>query len=398
MIRRTRFLLILATLLLFTVSCSGGVNGDDDAVKLDSLKTPERLEIESKAVFEKTQRLGPMGMAVAELQNKAPNLTDEEKAELEDKRESLRENLQEIESAKIKITDIDVIGAIFDKIRETAARYTEDVNDDSWQESEYFRVFAYYDGDTISLATHGGENLYTVSDGYILSFYVCEDDTLIFSDGAVEPKVLTIQFDYDWFESKLAGCTFTETNDTDEKAGLTPLTAEELIYFNGNEFFNGEYMNIRNQFLSSLYDAPEKIDLFRLFYCGSGLKETLTEAEKTAVVAYNGWDMEPDCACEKISRTNMDAVLTKYLGLTLADTDKIGLNDFTYLKEYDAYYYYHGDTNYRMEITFSGGEREGDIIRLFYNDTYMTGGSKVLTLREKDGGYLFVSNQKVPKS
>jgi len=31
-------------------------------------------------------------MEMAELQNKAPNLTDEEKAELEDKRESLREN------------------------------------------------------------------------------------------------------------------------------------------------------------------------------------------------------------------------------------------------------------------------------------------------------------------
>jgi hypothetical protein len=66
------------------------------------------------------------------------------------------------------------------------------------------------------------------------------------------------------------------------------------------------------------------------------------------------------------------------------------------LKEYDAYYHYHGDTNYRMKITFSSGEREGNIIRLFYNDTFMAGGGdKVLTLREKEAvGYLFVSNQK----
>ncbi len=198
MVRQTYFLPIFAVLLLITVSCSSSMNGD--AVKLDHLKTPERLEVESKAVFEKTQQLGPLGMAMAELQNKAPDLTDEEKAELEDKRGSLRENLQEIESAKIKITDIDVIGAIFDKIREATARYTEDMDDSTWKESEYFRVAAYYDGDAISLATHGGDNLYTVSDGYILSFYVCEDGTLIFSDGAAEPKALTIQFDYDWFQ------------------------------------------------------------------------------------------------------------------------------------------------------------------------------------------------------
>ncbi|MGI6697648.1 MAG: hypothetical protein ACOX3Y_03405 [Clostridia bacterium] len=200
MVRQTYFLLILTILLLLTVSCSGSVNGDADTVKLDSLKTPERLEVECKAVSDKIQQLGPMGMTVGELQNKAPGLTDEEKAELENKRKSLQENLQEIESAKIKITDKDVLGAIFDKIREVKASYLEDMDDSTWQEPEFFRVFAYYDGDAISLATHGGDNLYTVSDGYVLSFFVCEDDTLIFSDGAAEPKALIIQFDYDWFQ------------------------------------------------------------------------------------------------------------------------------------------------------------------------------------------------------
>jgi hypothetical protein len=90
----------------------------------------------------------------------------------------------------------------------------------------------------------------------------------------------------------------------------------------------------------------------------------------------------------------MDAVLMKYTGLTLADTDKIGLETFTYVKDYDAYYYYHGDTNYRNRVTFSRGEREGDIIRLYYNDGFIGDGEKVLTLREKDNQYLFVSHQK----
>ncbi|HZX21478.1 MAG TPA: M56 family metallopeptidase [Clostridia bacterium] len=174
-----------------------------------------------------------------------------------------------------------------------------------------------------------------------------------------------------------------------------PLTAEELGYFNSDEFFNGEYMNIRNQFLSSLYNIPEKIHLFNLFYCGSGLGEIPTEAEKSAIVKYNNWDMEPDCACTKISRANMDAVLTKYMGLTLADTEGIGLGDFTYLEQYDAYYVYHGDTNYRMQVSFSGGEREGDTIRLSYDDSFTNEGEIVLTLREQGDTYIFVSNEKV---
>lgn len=195
--------------------------------------------------------------------------------------------------------------------------------------------------------------------------------------------------------SAVGGCTSVGDSNQSMSPRITLLTAEEIEYFNGDEFFNGEYMNIRNQFLSSLYDAPEKVDLFQLFYCGSGIEETLTETEKAAVVAYNGWDMEPDCACTKISRSNMDAVLSEYMGLTLSDTEKIGLENLTYLEEYDAYYYYHGDTNYRMMISFSGGERENNIIRLFYDDQFMSDGEKVLTLREQDGRYLFVSNEKI---
>ncbi len=192
----------------------------------------------------------------------------------------------------------------------------------------------------------------------------------------------------------VAGCASSGGSGQNNSLIITPLTAEELEYFNGDEFFNGEYMNIRNQFLSSLYDVPGKVNLFNLFYCGSGLEETLIEAERTAVVAYNGWDMEPDCSCTKISRANMNAVLTKYMGINLADTEEIGLDNFTYLEEHDAYYYYHGDTNYRMAVSFSGGEREGNIIRLFYDDRFMDDGEKVLTLREQDGAYIFVSNEK----
>ncbi len=176
----------------------------------------------------------------------------------------------------------------------------------------------------------------------------------------------------------------------------TPLAEDELAYFNGDSFFNGEYLNIRNQFLSSLYEEPGDIDLFGLFYCGSGITETITEDELTAVMAKSGIEGSIEdlpCPCEKISRSNMDKILKEYMDLTLADTNKIGLENFVYLQEYDAYYFFHGDTNYRGNIKFFGGERKNDIIWLFYDDEFFGDGRKVLTLREKNGAYLFVANQ-----
>lgn len=63
------------------------------------------------------------------------------------------------------------------------------------------------------------------------------------------------------------GCTFTGGRSD----AWEPLSEEELAYFNGDAFFNGtDGINIRNQFLSSTYAAPEEIDLFQIFYCGDG--------------------------------------------------------------------------------------------------------------------------------
>ncbi|MDF2839178.1 MAG: peptidase, partial [Evtepia sp.] len=176
-----------------------------------------------------------------------------------------------------------------------------------------------------------------------------------------------------------------------QEAKAVALTEDELAYFNGDSFFNGDQFNIRNQFLSSLYDKPEDIDLFQLFYCGSGIAETISDEELEAVIAKGSWG---DCDCEKNSRTNMDKVLTEYMGITLADTKKVGLNQFVCLPQFDAYYFFHGDTNYRSKITFLSGERDGDTIHLYYDDDFYADGKKVLTLKENNGSYLFIANQK----
>ena len=58
----------------------------------------------------------------------------------------------------------------------------------------------------------------------------------------------------------------------------------------------------------------------------------------------------------------------------------------TYLEDYDTYYWCHGDTNYRGEVIFQSGEREGDLIRLIYDDTFYGDGVKCVTLRDVGEG------------
>ncbi|HZK33672.1 MAG TPA: copper amine oxidase N-terminal domain-containing protein [Tissierellaceae bacterium] len=197
-------------------------------------------------------------------------------------------------------------------------------------------------------------------------------------------------------ETKTASVKDIEVGE--DKAEIIPLTQDELAYFNGDLFFNGDYINIRNQFLSSLYSQPADIDLFELFYCGSGIAEKITDDELKAVMVKNeipGSIEDLPCPCEKNSRLNMDKILSEHMGITLVDTNEVRLDHFTYLSQYDSYYHLHGDTNYRTNISFSSGEREGNVVRLFYKDTFFGDGNKVLTLQEENNKYLFVANEKV---
>ena len=186
-----------------------------------------------------------------------------------------------------------------------------------------------------------------------------------------------------------------------ERNGVTgtSLTQEEIDWFN-EEFFNSGEKGaaIQNLFLASLYDQPQDIDLFQLFYLGGldGESEALTDQERQAVVEAGYGGAEPDCPCTKITRAEMDQALFQYTGLTLDETNQLGLGNFTYLAEYDAYYHYHGDTNFTA-VTVIGGTREGDLVYLAYESGYYfsqaQGRQLVATLRQTEEGYQFVANQ-----
>lgn len=205
----------------------------------------------------------------------------------------------------------------------------------------------------------------------------------------------------------VCACSFAKS-ETPEKHGDGPLTTEELQIFN-NKVFNGDGFNMRNQFLFLAVEAPKdykQIDLFTLFYNGTGEPVEVTEEERRAVsdMGYGGGDPEVDLI--KCPRDQMDAVLEEYLGLSLDETDQWGLDQFTYLEEYDAYYDFHGDTNYPGEVTFTSGEWKDGKVLLYYEGSGFPGlssghgemnmvssGPACVTLEpQADGGYHFLSN------
>ncbi len=185
---------------------------------------------------------------------------------------------------------------------------------------------------------------------------------------------------------------------------LRSLTAEELAYFN-DSFFTEAYgsygygKNRRAQFLTSLYDQPEDIDLFQLCYAGTPLPEVITPEEQQRVinVGYGGFD--PGVDFTKISYTNMMDFLEENTGVSDL-LSPVGVEKFTYLSSSNAYYHFHGDTNV-SPVTFTAGTQDGDLIHLYY-DGAVSNGDDVLfdsfhltLLKRPNGEYWFLSNQLV---
>lgn len=169
------------------------------------------------------------------------------------------------------------------------------------------------------------------------------------------------------------------------------LSAEEIAWFN-EEFFNGDDFNIRNMFAVTLYDRPENVDLFELFYNGTRPESEITAAEKAALG--ENWIDLTDCLSS--SGQDMDAVLQEHMGLTLRQTEGVGLDNFIYLAEFDAYYLFHGDTNY-LAVTVETGRRDGaGTVWLDYTVVTYRESRRTLCLKPtEEGDYLFVSNREL---
>ena len=143
---------------------------------------------------------------------------------------------------------------------------------------------------------------------------------------------------------------------------------------------------IRPQFLRPLYGKPEDMDLSEVFYNGLGIPVT-GEDIRASLLHLGRWETE--CPTDKLPRQEMSAVLEEYLGLTLSETWKVGL-DWPYFPETDSYYHPHGDTN-ALDLRIVCGARQDDMVRLFYN----SGSLHRVELDISGGNVRFVSNMEL---
>ncbi|MBQ2902697.1 MAG: M56 family metallopeptidase [Agathobacter sp.] len=175
------------------------------------------------------------------------------------------------------------------------------------------------------------------------------------------------------------------------------LTQENLKWFE-TEFFNLEDNRITNQFLTSEYQVPEDIDLYELFYIGNGvvgIDNNASQEERRLLLERYIEKIHNDVT--RVSSDEMNQILQKYMGLSIEQTTKLGIDYMYYLTEYDAYYIHHGDTNYER-YEFEKGFFNGDgTITLLYKSfsDYINVPKYIVTLKPVGDSYQFISNMKI---
>ena len=188
----------------------------------------------------------------------------------------------------------------------------------------------------------------------------------------------------------------TEDSTEEENTGVQLedknwLDAAKLEWFE-TEFFNDAENGITNMFLTSEYSKPADIDMGHLFYDGAEGRGN-GQVSQAEIQLLESYDTEWELDVTKVTSQEMNDVLQKYLGMTLDETNKIGLASLEYLEEYDAYYNIAGDTMMSQYDFGIGWYNEDGTITLQYHDALSSyNPTYQVTLREENGNYYFVSN------
>ncbi len=195
----------------------------------------------------------------------------------------------------------------------------------------------------------------------------------------------------------------TDPTDSTEATDLlpngTPLSQQELQWFN-DEFFSPErtgsngdpVFNIRNMFLRVTFTTSTDIDLGDLFREGIGQTAAITQQEIDAVNQKLGNDDPLDLV--KVPEDAMKAAFLENTGLTIEQTNQLGIDKLTYLEEYRAYYHKHSDTAYTLWQMLDGVKLDdGSVVLLYTNKLGSIQTKQIVTLMPNEDSYWFVSNQ-----
>ena len=156
----------------------------------------------------------------------------------------------------------------------------------------------------------------------------------------------------------------TATIAPQQSQGNGQLTAEELSFFE-EKFFTTEteYPGrwIRNNILYTEFTEPAKADLEAMLYNESGV-EDISEEEYAFLKAQMGELFD----VSKFTTAYINEMLQTYLGITLEESEKIGLDKLIYNAEYDAYYLVCSDALGVFVKLEEGYESESGVVTLIY--------------------------------
>lgn len=157
-------------------------------------------------------------------------------------------------------------------------------------------------------------------------------------------------------------------------------------------------INPLNCFLTSYYDSVKEIDMQAFLRYFPGARNG-SEAEFEALRALPGWPFAQLAGIEDmpvpLSRYDAEKVrqvLKDWAGLSLEDVDISPESRVYYIEKYDAFYNYTSDFGLEQP-EFYRGERQGDIVRLYWQHWY--DGERMLTLKETEDACLVLSFQSI---
>ena len=183
------------------------------------------------------------------------------------------------------------------------------------------------------------------------------------------------------------------SESTNEEEEL--LTALQKLFNTQNLILNEE--DWYAQCLTSEFSAPEKVNLEMVFYSGIRGKQDelnqLSEEERTYLASV--WDeyrMHFDI--NRLPVEEMNRVLQKYFGLTLDETEKVGLEAMTYWGKTDCYYNAHSDSVFFRPQVLEAVEQEDGTIAMYYtDDADGKEATAVAMLKPVEDGYQILSNE-----
>lgn len=176
-----------------------------------------------------------------------------------------------------------------------------------------------------------------------------------------------------------------------------PLTLEEIDALTelftqpmGSEDGTKALTNWYNMAMFDSYETPQQVNLNDLFCMGVGDESPLEPTEEEAAFLETQTHIGKWGSTYKIPREIMDEVLQQYFGLTLDETDGVGLDEMAYFEKTDCYYWSISDVRYTLEFEITSACRtaEGNIVFCYSipHREYM------MTIKPVGDGYHILSN------